>query len=148
MPELHFSTDINCPAEDVFKLIADLAHYSRWLPPSGTYAETLDISESPVKAGSTYVDRNRLNTMYGTVPECMPNSRIVFHQATKGPSLDITAAYNLTPTGAGTRVERTTTILTSGWLRLLQPFIVRSTGRENERLLQIMKAYLEKSARS
>src|SRR5438309_9679686 len=117
MPELQFSTDIKCPAEDVFNLIADLAHYSRWLPPSNTYAETLDISESPVKEGSTYVDRNRLNTMYGTVPECKPYSRIVFHQATKSPSLDITAAYDLSPTSTGTRVERTTTIVTSGLLR-------------------------------
>jgi len=98
MPDLHFSTEINCPAEDVFNLIADLAHYSQWLPPSNTYAETLDISESPVKVGSTYVDKNRLNTTYGDVPECAPYSRIVFHQATKRPGLDITATYDLTPT--------------------------------------------------
>src|SRR5258708_3126042 len=143
MPELYFSTAINCPAEDVFNLIADLAHYRRWLPPSNTYAETLDISESPVKAGSTYVDKNRLLTMYGSVPECKPYSRIVFHQATKNPGLDITAAYVLTPTGTATRVERTTTLVTAGWLRLLEPLLVLSTGRENQRTLKIMKSYLE-----
>src|SRR5258708_14534548 len=139
MPELYFSTAINCPAEDVFNLIADLAHYRRWLPPSNTYAETLDISESPVKAGSTYVDKNRLLTMYGSVPECKPYSRIVFHQATKNPGLDITAAYVLTPTGTATRVERTTTLVTAGWVPLPEHPPLFSTRGGNHRALQIMK---------
>ena len=143
MPELRFSIDIKRPPEPIFNLIADLANYSHWLPPSGTYAETKDISDSPVKAGTTYVDKNRLNTMYGKVTQFTPYSVIVFHQATKNPGMAITTRYELSPSVGGTHLIRTTTIELRGVYRLLQPMIVPPTRKENERTLQALKTYLE-----
>lgn len=143
MPELHFSVDINRPPEAVFNLIADVAHYSRWLPPSKTYVETLDLSDSPIKQGTTYVDKNASNVMRGEVSECTPYSRIVFHQATKDRSLDITIHYDFAAKGKGTHLARTVTIATGGILRLLQPIVVSRTRQENQRLIGAMKAYLE-----
>ena len=51
MPDMHFSLDIQRPPEAVFNLIADIAHYSRWLPPSKTYVENDRYFGSPIKAG-------------------------------------------------------------------------------------------------
>jgi len=148
MPDLHLSTEINRPAEDVFNLVADLAHYSRWLPPSKTYMETSEISDTPIKQGTTYVDKNTSNTMHGEIREFAPYSRIVFHQTSKGRDLDITARYDLSPHGNGTHLARTVTISTAGILRLLQPIVVSRTRQENLRLLDALKAHLEATAKT
>ena len=101
MPELHFSIEIYQPPEAVFALIADLANYGRWLAPSTTYAETVEISENPVRAGTTYRDVNTSNAMRGLVQECTPYSLIVFHQETEKPGVAITARYELAPMEGG-----------------------------------------------
>ncbi len=144
MADLHFSLDIHAAPEAVFGLIADLANYRRWLPPSKTYAETVDISDTPVRAGATYRDRNTSNTMLGEVRGYQPYSLIEFHQHTVRPGLDITVRYQLSPLAGGTHLERTTSIHTAGLLRLLQPIVVSRTRQENARTLNAMKAYLEK----
>ena len=145
MPELHFSIEIYQPPEAVFALIADLANYGRWLAPSTTYAETVEISENPVRAGTTYRDVNTSNAMRGLVQECTPYSLIVFHQETEKPGLAITARYELAPMEGGMRLERTTILTTAGLLRLAQPVVVARTRAENARALQAMKAYLERN---
>ena len=146
MPDIHVSVDIQRPPEAVFNLLADVAHYSNWLPPSKTYIETTDISDTPVRQGTTYVDKNTTGTMLGHVDAYQPYSRIVFHQIGKNPNIEITAAYQLTPIPQGTHLERTSTIILTGLFRLIQPLAVRRTLAENERMLNILKAYLESHA--
>ena len=53
---MDFTIDIARPPERVFALIADLPSYPRWLPPSGLYGSTTQVSETPVTLGTTYVD--------------------------------------------------------------------------------------------
>ena len=147
MPDIHVSVDIQRPPEAVFNLLADIAHYSQWLPPSQTYIETTNISDMPIKQGTTYVDRNTTGDMQGDVREYQPYSRIVFHQVGKNPNIEITADYRLTPIVQGTRLERTTILVVSGIFRLIQPIAARRTRAENERTLQTLKAYLEAQPR-
>ncbi|MFN8451443.1 MAG: SRPBCC family protein [Anaerolineae bacterium] len=146
MPDIHLSVDIERPPEAVFDLLADIAHYHRWLPPSKTYSETVEISDSPIKQGTTYVDRNSTNVLYGEVIEYQPPTRIVFHQASEKPGLDVTIRYVLTPTASGTHLERTTTIRTARLLRLLQRLVVQRIREENGRTLAALKAHLEAQA--
>ena len=104
MPDIHVSVDIQRPPEAVFKLLADIAHYRDWLPPSKTYVETTDISDTPLRQGTTYVDKNTNGTMYGSVLEYQPYSRIVFQQTGKNPHVEVTARYQLTPTRGRGRI--------------------------------------------
>jgi uncharacterized protein YndB with AHSA1/START domain len=143
LPDIHLSLDIERPPKAVFELLADIAHYRRWLPPSKTYSETVDISDSSVKQGTTYLDRNSTNVLHGEVTAYQPHSQITFHQATPKPGLDVTVRYELSPTAEGTHLERTTSVRTGGILRLLQPIVVRRTRQENQRTLAALKAYLE-----
>ena len=142
MPELHFSTDIQRPPDVVFNLIADLANYHQWLPPSKIYAATLDITESPVILGTTYRDNN---TMYGKVIAYQPPTLITFRQSTKNPGLDITIRYELSAgnTSDATHLVRTVTVSTARIFRLFQSIAVRGIRQENERILLAMKRYLE-----
>jgi len=143
MPDIHLSTDIKRPPEAVFNLLADIAHYHKWLPPSRTYVETTDISDMPIKQGTTYVDKNTNGAMVGDVREYRPYTRIAFHQIGKNPNVEVTASYLLSPTPEGTHLERTTTVEMTGFWRLLQPIAVRQIRAENARTLATLKAYLE-----
>jgi carbon monoxide dehydrogenase subunit G len=142
---MDFTIDIARPIEPVFALIADLPNYQRWLPQSSLYNMTTQVSDNPIKLGTTYVDRSKQATLNGRITEYLPPHTVGFHQKTRlvlG-SLIIDIRYRLEALGAETRVHRTTTPHLSGLLALLGPMIVRSIRNENIRTLAMMKQYLE-----
>jgi uncharacterized protein YndB with AHSA1/START domain len=149
MPQLHFTTTINRPAEVVFSLIADLPNYSQWLSPSNLFEQTMQISDSPIKLGSTYLDKGQASTMQGKITEFQPPNRLTFFQTTQFKilifpvGLDIQIQYVLERIENGTRVNRNTTVDAKGVARLAQPMLIKSIKAENERILATMKAYLE-----
>jgi uncharacterized protein YndB with AHSA1/START domain len=141
---MDFTVDIASPVERVFALIADLPNYHRWLPASGLYGATTQVSETPVTLGTTYVDGKQA-PLHGRVTEYRPPVALAFHQESRLllSRLTIDIHYRLEPLGAHTRVYRTTTPRLSGVFALLQPLIVRPIRRENLRTLAMMKQYLE-----
>jgi len=142
---MDFTIEIARPVEQVFALIIDLPNYSRWLPPSGLYAATTAVSDTPVKLGTTYTDRSKQATLHGSVTEFQPPYAAAFHQETRillG-RLTVEISYRLEAAGAGTCVHRTTTPRLAGVVALLGPIIMRSIFAENRRTLAMMKHYLE-----
>jgi uncharacterized protein YndB with AHSA1/START domain len=142
---MDFTIDIVSPVERVFALIADLPNYYRWLPPSGLYGATTQVSETPVTLGTTYVDGKQA-TLHGRVTEFRPPVAIAFHQESRllFSHLSIDIRYRLEPLGAHTRVYRATTPRLSGVLALLRPMIIGPIRKENLRTLAMMKQYLER----
>ena len=142
---MDFTIDIARPVEQVFALIADLPNYPRWLPPSGLYAATTQVSDTPIRLGTTYTDGAKQVALHGRVTEFHPPYSLAFRQGTQSPlgRLTIDIQYRLEALGAGTRVHRTATPRFSGVLALLRPMIVRSIRRENTRTLAMMQRYLE-----
>ena len=137
---MDFTIDIASPVERVFALIADLAKYHQWLPSSGLYGATTQVSDTPVMLGTTYVDGKQA-TLHGRVTEFRPPAAIAFHQEARlllG-RLSIDIRYRLEPRGAHTRVYRTTTPRLSGVLALRRPMSVRLIRNENLRMLAMMK---------
>lgn len=141
---MDFIIDIARPVEQVFALIADLPNYPRWLPPSNLYAATTQVSDTPIRLGTTYMDGSKA-VLRGSVTEYRPSHALAFHQEARSPlgRLTIDIQYRLEALGTGTRVYRTTTPRFSGVLALLRPMIVRSIRRENTRTLAMMQQYLE-----
>ncbi|HEY8326435.1 MAG TPA: SRPBCC family protein [Ktedonobacterales bacterium] len=146
---MDFTIDIARPVEQVFALIADLPNYHRWLPPSGLYGTTTQVSDTPVTLGTIYVDGKQAK-LHGRVTEYRPPFALAFHQEAGllFSRLSIDIRYRLEPLGAHTRVHRTTTPRLSGMLALLQPLIVRPIRNENRRTLAMMKQYLEQDVRA
>jgi uncharacterized protein YndB with AHSA1/START domain len=142
---MDFTIEIASPVERVFALIADLPNYHLWLPPSGLYGATTQVSETPVTLGATYVDGKQA-TLHGRVTEFRPPVALAFHQEARLllSRLSIDIRYRLEPLGERTRVYRTTAPRLSGALAPLQPMIVRSIRKENLRTLAMMKQYLER----
>jgi uncharacterized protein YndB with AHSA1/START domain len=146
---MDFTIDIARPVERVFALIADLPNYHRWLPPSGLYGATTQVSNTPVTIGTTYVDGKQA-PLHGSVTEFRSPVAIAFHQESRLllSRLSIDIRYRLEPLGEHTRVYRTTAPQLSGVLALLQPMIVRPIRNENLRTLAMMKQYLEREGRA
>jgi len=134
MPELHFTTLIEGSPETIFALIADLAHYDRWLPGSNAFG----------------VDAGPAGTRRGEVTEYEPPTRICFHQPMQVKqlfltgTLDIHLRQTLEPLERLTRVNRDLSLQVHGLLKVVQPFVVAAFRRENERVLQALKRSVEK----
>ena len=146
---MDFTIDIARPVEQVFALIADLPNYHQWLPPSGLYGTTTQVSDTPLTLGATYIDGKQA-TLHGRVTEFRPPNALAFHQEAQLllSRLSIDIRYRLEPLGDHTRVYRTTTPRLSGVLALLQPMIERPIRKENLRTLAMMKQYLEHEGRA
>jgi uncharacterized protein YndB with AHSA1/START domain len=146
---MDFTVDIASPVEHVFALIADLPNYHRWLPPSGLYGTTTQVSDTPLTLGTLYVDGKQA-TLHGRVTEFRPPFALAFHQEARLllSRLTIDIRYRLEPLGAQTRVYRTTAPRLSGVLALLRPMIMRPIRNENLRTLAMMKQYLEHEERA
>lgn len=152
MTQLHFEITINRPPAAVFDLIADFNGYARWLKPSSLYQRLLEISENPVKLGTRYTDKGTSTVMQGRVTVYEPPTRISFQQDTHyqllglPAGLGVTINYTLRGGGNSTYMQRDVTVETHGLLKVAHPIIINSTHAENERILQAMRAGLEKSA--
>ncbi len=147
MSEMQFEATIRRPIDDVFALIADLPNYGKWLPPSNLHGAVMQYSELPVRAGTQYVDHGKATRMTGAVTEFEPPTRIAFRQQSVSlfGALDIEIRYTLTAEDDATRVRRHLTVNPSGGYSLLQPMLLRAIRNESERILAMMKGYLEKS---
>ena len=137
------TTDVARSPAEVFALLADLPGFSQWLDPSSTYRATVQVSDDPIVKGTTYTDEVQGMRLHGTVREYEPDHLLVFHQARADGKLAITIRYELAPVAGGTRVVRTGEIVTAGFLAPAHPIVVRTTVRENERMMRRLKEYLE-----
>ncbi|MCA9704578.1 MAG: SRPBCC family protein [Myxococcales bacterium] len=79
---LEFDARIPASPEEVFDRLADLGHYDRWLPSSAAFGGLEALSESPVRAGTTYRDRGPAATWQGRVTACERPERLTFVQTT------------------------------------------------------------------
>ena len=79
--------------DHVFKLISDIANYSRWVPEkSKLFIENKITSEGPIGLGTTYFDRLKwFGKAIGEIVEFQPPFKIRFQQRTSFGFL----AYNM-----------------------------------------------------
>ena len=139
MPSLRVTADINGTRETIFDLLADLAHYDRWLPGSRVFGGMTQVSPVSPGVGTTYAD----GPMRGSITEFNPPERITFEQSMPLKALLLTGKlkvrvrYALEATGSGgqtTHVIREVTFHLHGSLGAAQPLVVSTMRRESGRL--------------
>ena len=136
---------IGRPPAVVFDALTRLGQLGGRIESSSTYRGTVDVSDDPVRVGSTYVDRTPIGRLRGEVLALEEGRRVVFRQATARGDLDVGITYDLEPTPDGTRLVRTGEITTRRWLALVHPVVVWTTRAENRRTMDRLKASLEAS---
>lgn len=137
------AVEIARPPDAVFAALVHLGSMVDRLGRSTAYRGTVDVSDDPVRIGSTYTDRTPMGRLQGEVLELAPDQRVVFHQATGRGWLAVRIAYDLQPVATGTRLTRTGEITTAGPLALVHPIVVRATVAENRRTLARLRDTLE-----
>jgi uncharacterized protein YndB with AHSA1/START domain len=146
---MQFNIVINSPIDTVFSLITDLKNYDKWLPASDIYSEVTQISDADLKLGTTYIDKGTSTVMQGEITEFYPPCHVTFSQTTQfkllmfNTRMDIQIKYTLQTVENGTKVTRDFTLYVLGILKLMQPVLMNTIRKENERILQVMKTYLE-----
>jgi uncharacterized protein YndB with AHSA1/START domain len=138
--------EIARPPAAVFDALTRLGALRGRIGTSTTYAGTVDVTDDPVRVGSTYVDRTPIGRLRGQVLELEPERRVVFRQALPSGTLDVRITYELERMPAGTHLVRTGEITTRRWLALVHPLVVRATHAENRRTMAAMKTSLEAGA--
>lgn len=79
---------------------------------------TIEVSDDPVRVGTTYVDRTPIGRARGQVLELVPHRRVVFRQALPNGALEVRITYELLPSANGTRLARVGQITNGRWLAL------------------------------
>jgi uncharacterized protein YndB with AHSA1/START domain len=145
MPELTTKQSIACPAQRIFDTLIDLHHYGAWLDESGLYGAVQHISDNAVRQGTTYADRGQSTTMQGQVTQVEPPGHLQFTQTAATPlgGLYIEINYRLEVRDGLTQVTRRQVVSGTGALRWLAPLLMGPIKRENARILDCLKAYLE-----
>jgi uncharacterized protein YndB with AHSA1/START domain len=109
---IHLTITINAPATKVFTAITDLPSYSTWLPPSSAFKGTTQISDTPTKLGTTYLEPGPTGLRKGEIVEFEEPTKVTFHQPMSmkpyflGIMLDVRVEIRIKEDGAGTVVER------------------------------------------
>ena len=78
-----YSSEVAASPAVLFALLSDMPKYTRWLPPSATFAGTTDVEPYPVRLGSRYRDGRpgeRGKEWWGTVTGFQPPGSVDFHQ--------------------------------------------------------------------
>ncbi len=140
MPHLQFAAWMNSSPETIYQVLTELNQYTSWLPASDLYRGTTTISDTSLQVGTTYVDSV---IMRGEVTELDPYFHIAFRQVGLRNMLEIRIRYTLEPKESGTQVHREITLSIRGVMRLFQPLLIRSISRENNRIMEQLKKYVE-----
>jgi len=143
--------DVNASRRRVFELIADLHGYGRWLPSSGDYRGTSEISQPPVRVGTTYRETSPSGVRTGVVTAIDPPSEVVFHQPMVlrprfAGTIDSTVTMRVSAPDADSGTVRVTRLVELGIPRrlvLLRAIVVRRYGSESERMLRALKSFAE-----
>ena len=81
MADIEIKTEVKRPVEEVFKLVADIQNYAKWVSPkSPMFIENKVSPPGPVGVGTTFEDRLRFGKAVGKVIEFKPSKRIVIEQ--------------------------------------------------------------------
>lgn len=147
---MKFHIAVERSSETVFELIRNLNGYKSWLPASEVFMEIIDISDYPVKIGTTYVDKGSATKIHGEVTEMEPPKLIAFQQTMNfkrgmlSGSSTISVRYSLQEAGGRkTLVTRELKMRTTGVFMVTRPVLAMVIRKENERILRHMKTYLE-----
>ena len=148
MTTIERHVDIAASPEAVFDLVADLHGYGRWLPSSGDYEGTSEISAPPVVKGTTYVERSTTGVRHGIVIALARPDVIAFRQPmTLRPraagTIDSTVSMSVSATAGGSRVTRTVELGIPTRLAVARSVIVGRYAHESERMLRALKARAE-----
>jgi hypothetical protein len=142
-----FTARIEGSPETILDLIADMPNYGRWLPGSEALGGTTEVSPSPVRLGTTYLDAGQPSQRPCSVTGYNPPKYMAFHHTMllkRGPltaNIDVNIRYTFEPVERATCVIRDLdlTIQIPGLTKVAEHLVVSAFRKENVRILAQLK---------
>jgi uncharacterized protein YndB with AHSA1/START domain len=137
---------IERPVEQAFAQAVDLSHYADWMPHTGVFKKSSQISDGPIGVGTKYVDQGRMGTFRGNVVEFHRPSRVVFDERLRWfgvPVAETRLQYEFRDAPGGTAVHHVAETDLFGPFRLMKPIVAVIGRGERRRTLTALKQSLE-----
>lgn len=132
---------LNRPVEQVFAFLMDTDKLTSW---QSNLIKIEKITAGPLRMGSRFQEVRRLgrreSEIQGEIIAYEANR--TFETRTLGKP-QVTVSYSLEPENGGTRVKHKFTMLTSGFMRLLEPMIASSIKKDTDADFEALKRILE-----
>ncbi|RFU26949.1 hypothetical protein B7463_g9388, partial [Scytalidium lignicola] len=148
---VYLKITINASAPIIFATIIDLPAYSTWLEESGVFKGTTEVSDVPVREGTTYIETGPAGVRYGTVTELQEPSKVTFAQpmTLKPVFLGLIIGVRVRMTineeeGGGSLLERTVDLDLPWILWPFQSIIREMFRKESQRTMDKLKVWIEK----
>lgn len=132
---------LNRPVEQVFAFLMDTSQLTTW---QSNLIKSEPITEGPLRLGSRFREVRRLgkreSEIQGEITALEPNKRLETKTVTKPQAM---VSYSLDPESGGTRLKYKFVLVTSGFMRLLEPVIASSIKKDTNADFETLKRILE-----
>ena len=146
MADIEIKTEVKRPVEEVFKLVADIPNYAKWVSQkSPMFIENKVSPPGPVGVGTTFEDRLRFGKAVGKVIEFKPSERIVIEQKWYPEShvSVMRVEYNFEPLNGGTRMTHRFDVTPVEIFAPMKAVLTEFCRDERQRTCAAIKATLE-----
>ena len=134
------------PIEQVFERATDLSQYADWMPHTGVFRKCSDVSEGPVRLGTTYLDQGRMGSFRGEISEFERPSRVVYKETLRWFGTPVVVGrieYEFSPDPRGTAVHHVAESELHGIFRLMRPMVAVIGRGERQRTVTALRRSLE-----
>ena len=132
---------LNKPVEQVFAFLMDTSKLSTW---QSNLIKSEPLTEGPLRMGSRFREIRRINNketeIQGEITALEPNKCLETRTATKPQAM---VSYSLAPEQGGTRLNYKFVLITSGPMRLMEPFMASAIKKGSEADFETLKRILE-----
>lgn len=132
---------IKRPVEEVFAFVADTKNLRSW---QSDLVENEQLTEEPSRVGSRFREVRRTGPRNSEIQAEMtvfePNKRFATKTLTKP---QVTVSYTFDEQNGGTRITFEFVMMTSGFMRLLEPLIAGSMKKDTDSDFERLKHLLE-----
>jgi len=132
---------INRPVEQVFTFLADTKNLRTW---QSNLVENEQLTEGPLRVGSRFREVRRTgprnSEIQAEITVFEPNKRFATKTLTKP---HVTVSYTFDEENGGTRLTYKFVMITSGFMRLLEPLIAGSMKKDSDSDFEKLKHMLE-----
>jgi hypothetical protein len=127
--------------EQVFTFLADTKNLRSW---QSDLVENEQLTEEPLRVGSRFREVRRTGSRNSEIQAEMtvfePNKRFATKTLTKP---EVTVSYTFDEENGGTRINYKFVMITSGFMRLLEPLIAGSMKKDTDSDFEKLKHLLE-----
>ena len=132
---------INRPVEQVFTFLADTKNLRTW---QSALVENEQLTEGPLRVGSRFREVRRTgprqSEIRAEITVFEPNKHFATKTLTKP---QVTVSYAFEKENGGTRITYKFVMITSGFMRLLEPLIAGSIKKDSDSDFEKLKHVLE-----